>query len=254
MKAKTNDEFEIEAFAKYYDELSDSFIDIRKASDSLKSQIDEESQIFEIGLGTGYFAKHFHYYGYSICGIQPKDEMLPRLKEAHPTLGIKAEKKLEDYDFGSDEYDVIVSHSSVFLFTKLESVSLASGETEGVFVFQSFLKEKSQVINNIEKVLKALRPNGKFFINVQTNPPRRVEVGPDDDRFVFEMVKCVYHFDLEKVEKVFRTTHRGYPNIMEEVHCALRYGDFKPLVEKMGGKVTISDDLEWVILERVHEN
>jgi SAM-dependent methyltransferase len=116
------DEFEITGFAKYYDELSDTFIDIRKVAASLKQLIPVAAEIFEIGLGTGYFAGQFLKDGYTVCGIQPKDKLLDRLKRECSSAVIKKEDRLECYDFDK-KYNVIVSHSSVFLFTRLEGLA-----------------------------------------------------------------------------------------------------------------------------------
>jgi hypothetical protein len=92
-------EFHLSAFAKHYEKLSDTFIETRNASDSLKRLITPGDTIFEIGIGTGYFASHFCNDGYALCGIQPKDQMLVYLKNNHPDINVLAEKKLEDYRF-----------------------------------------------------------------------------------------------------------------------------------------------------------
>lgn len=248
MSEDPKDEFEIEAFADYYEELSDSFIDMATVTASLKSQLDDQSQIFEIGLGTGYFAKQFHR-DYMYCGIEPSPIMLHKLRTKNLEVEIKGQQYLQDYVFDS-QYDVIVSHSSVFLFTKLEALSFVSGEEQVVLVFQAWMKNAAEVFDNIERVMDALRPHGRFFINIQTNPPARVEVGPAGDKFVFEMVKCKYYFDLERVEKIFRATYRGEIKHMNETQYALRYYDFKRTIEDKGLRVGISDDREWVVIQQ----
>ena len=250
MDQNVKDEFDIDAFAQYYEALSDTFIDIRKAAASLKKLIPKASQIFEIGLGTGYFAEQFLKDGYTVCGIQPPDQMLTRLRKERPNVFIKAEARLEDYAF-DDQYDVIVSHSSVFLFTRLEALSGPHGEIDESLVFQSFIGNKLLMVSNLVKVLLALSPGGKFFINVQTNPLPLAEVGPPEDRFKFEMTRCVYNLVTERVEKMFRATYQAKSYIMPEIHYCSRYSDFKRYVELIGGTVELAEDGQWVILERV---
>lgn len=242
-------EFELDAFATYYEELSDTFIDIKKAAASLKGFIPKGAQIFEIGLGTGYFAEQFLQEGYSVCGIQPQDKMLVRLKKERPDVVIKSETKLESYTF-DDHYNIIVSHSSVFLFTRIERIVGPNGEIGVSFVFQSFIDKLSTAFS-LAKVLLALSPGGQFFINIQTNPLPLAEVGPTEDRFRFEMIRCVYSLDQEKVEKTFRTTYRGEAKTMEETHYCLRYSDFEQLLKVIGGKASITKDGQWIILERM---
>lgn len=243
------DEFRIEAFAKYYEELSDTFIDISGAANSLMANVRQGETVFEIGLGTGYFAEQLYKAGYDVRGIQPRDRMLPKLKEKRPNIKLLAEKSLEEYIFDAT-YDVIISHSSVFLFTMLEMPVGSRDKSASSLVFQSFISDRDQALGNVKKVLAALSERGRFFVNIQTNPLPKAEVGPADDRFIFEMIHCSYHLDSEKVEKTFRTTYRSETDEMKEEHYCLSYPDFKKCVETMGGRVKVTDDRRWVILER----
>jgi SAM-dependent methyltransferase len=246
MYSESNSEFEIDAFVDFYEALSDSFIDINRAVDSLKAQISLESKIFEIGLGTGYFAKHLHGEGYDICGIQPQDKMLRRLKNEHPDIQIKAEKSLEEYNFDT-QWDVIVSHSSVFLFTRLES-HFMTGEISSTLIFQSFLQDQEIIFQNIKKIMEALSEGGKFFINIQTNPKRRVDVG---NNFSFEMLKCEYNFDRQVVSKLFRTIYNANTSFTEDIYFVLSFTDFRQVLGDMGFQVYVSADREWVILKKL---
>jgi phospholipid N-methyltransferase len=238
-------EFTID-FAAHYEALSDAFIDIKGAADSLKKLIGESRALFELGLGTGYFAKQFFNDGYEICGIQPKDGMLARLRQECPQVKVLAEKYLQEYDFSGQQYDVIVSHSSVFLFTKLESV-FAAGETQTMLVFQSSIKDEIELLKNLTKVLAALSPKGRLFINIQTNPPKIVLAD-----YSYEQLKCEYNFDCKQAVKKIVETVQGKPQPeTEEKYYVLRYSDFKTLVESLGGQTQISDDYQWVIVKRV---
>ncbi len=248
-------EFEVDAFALYYRELSDTFIDIKKAASSLKKLIGKEEQIFEVGLGIGYFAEQFLGDGYSVVGIQPPppDKMLIILKRDYPAT-ILAEKKIEDYEFDR-QYNVIVSHSSVFLFTRVEDGIYKNVGSVDSPVFQSFI-DKALAIENLRKILSALSPTGRFFVNIQTNPLPFSEVGPSNDRFRFEMVRCEYSLHQGKVQKIFRTTcikdgKPETPQVMPETHYCLRYSKFMELLESVGGDCEISDDNQWVILKKL---
>ncbi len=242
-------EFEVTGFAKYYRELSDSFIDINGAATSIKNHIAKGTRIFEIGLGVGYFAEQFLDDGYIVRGIQPPfpDTMLMPLKRDHPSL-ILAEKKLEDYTFDS-QHDVIVCHSSVFLFTRVKDGVYSGASSIDSPIFQSMIS-KLLAIKNLDKILLALSSSGKFFVNIQANPLPYVEVGMPDDLLKFEMRHCAYRLDVQKVEKRFAITYRGTETISDETHFCLNYDGFRQLVESLNGKVAITEDGYWVVIER----
>jgi hypothetical protein len=239
---------EVTGFAKYYRELSDSFIDITGAANSLKNQIQKGACIFEIGLGIGYFAEQFLEDGYVVSGIQPPppDTMLAVLKRNHPSL-IVAEKRIEDYTFDS-QYDVIVCHSSVFLFTRIEDERYSGASSMDSPIFQSMIP-KQIAVENIRKVLSALSATGRFFVNIHTNPRPSVEVGMSGDRLTYEMRRCVYDLDAQKVEKRNVIIYRGTETISDETHFCLRYGEFGQLIESLNGKVSLLEDGYWVVIE-----
>jgi SAM-dependent methyltransferase len=249
MGSPVQDEFEIDAFARYYESLSDSFIDIGGAARSLIARLREGERVFEIGLGTGYFAEQLRKAGWPVSGIQPADKMLALLKRKRPDIPVVEEQRIEEYLFSAPQ-DVIVSHSSVFGFTRFEAAAGSHGESGSSLVFQSFIREKLRVFANLAKVLDALSPTGRFFVNVQTNPLPITEVGPPEDPFVYEMTRCSYHLDLERVEKTFRTTYRSQTEILDAIYYCQRYSDFKRCIEGIGGRVTLTDDERWGVLER----
>jgi hypothetical protein len=135
-------------------------------------------------------------------------------------------------------------------FTQLEAPPRSNGEFDVSLVFQSFIRNKLLMISNLVKVLLALSPGGKFFINVQTNPLLSAEVGPPEDRFKFEMTRCAYNLDLERVDKTFLATYRARSYLMPEVHYCLGYSEFKRHIELIGGNIRLDEDGQWVILER----
>jgi hypothetical protein len=239
----TDDYFQFEPFARYYNELSDAFIDMEAATSSLKSQITKDNTLFEIGLGTGYFAGSFHNDGYNICGIQPNDQMLLKLKQDYPGIRVKGEAYLQDYVF-DDQYDVIISHSSVFLFTKLTS-QFPTGERLHFLLFQSFINAKQRTIENLLKVMNALTSNGKFFINIQTNPKHNVEIG---EHFSFGLDQCDYYADLNRVDKVFRTTRNGTTDLSKQPCLVIPYHELKRIIDVVGCQIRVSEDFRWVIL------
>ena len=242
-------EFQVALFAQHYEELSDTFIDMRAVCDSLKRHLPTGSSLFELGLGTGYFASQFTAAGYSVQGIQPADEMLPKLMHAHPEIHVVAEAKLEEYEF-TERHDVIVSHGSVFLFTRHETPFGRSGEVLSTLVFQSLIAGEQAVYANLFKTLRALNPSGRLFINIQRNPLPRAQVGPPGDRLTFEMNQCVYFMDLGFVEKRFSVHHRdGCYAIIDRRFCAF-YADFMRRVEEKGWTCRILEDGLWVVIAR----
>lgn len=249
MESRTRNEFEIHPFVDYYEEISDTFVNIKDAARSLKQHIPPGSLIFELGLGTGYFAAQFLRDGYSVCGIQPPDDMLPKLKRSYPGVRIVAEAKLEDFRF-PDRYDTIVSHGSVFLFTRHPTPFGPSGEVMESLVFQSFIKDESLVDENLAKTLEALRHGGKLFINIQSNPLPRVEVGPSEDRLVFEMTRCLYQLDLFKVEKTFKVTWRDRIYHVDDDRSCFPFSEFRGRLAGAGGRFRVTDDGLWMIIER----
>jgi SAM-dependent methyltransferase len=249
MESRARNEFEVNPFVVHYEEISDTFINIKDVARSLKQHIPPGSLIFELGLGTGYFAAQFLGDGYSVCGIQPPDEMLPKLKRSYPGVRIVAEARLEDFHF-PDRYDTIVSHSSVFLFTRHPLPFGPSGEVVESLVLQSFIKDESLVDENLAKILQALRPGGKLFVNIQSNPLPRVEVGPPEDRLVFEMTRCLYHLDLYRVEKNFRVTWRDHIYHVDDDRSCFPFSEFRNRLVQAGGRFRVTDDWLWVIIER----
>jgi len=242
-------EFNVAAFAEHYEAVSDSFIDIRGAATSLKRLLPSKGTIFEIGLGTGHFASQFCDEGYHVCGIQPPDEMLARLKSKRLPVNVLAECRLEDYQF-VERYETIVSHSSVFLFTRHEHTFGRSGESCVALVFQSFILDRLTLMHNLTKALLALTDAGRIYINVQTNPRESCTVGSASDAFRFEMLSCVYDFDRESVRKEFRTTYRESSTTINDTRYCCTYDSLALRLRGVGAFMRISDDGRWVIVTR----
>lgn len=183
-------------FAQYYDGISDTFIPIDQVAASFIEQTDPQELVFEIGIGTGYFASYLIENDRRVCGIEPSHDMRDQLAERLPRVKVEA-ARLEEYTF-DQLYKTIVSHSSVFLVTRL-------GETDEL-VFQSFIQNRKLALEALEKVLAALAPGGRFFINIQSNPKERATTR---DGAVFEMIECNYDLQRESVRKVFRMSVPG---------------------------------------------
>lgn len=247
MKKHHQTEFQVGLFAEYYDQISDTFIDIKKAANSLKSLISNKRELFEIGLGTGYFASMFIDDGYKIAGIQPKDEMLTILKRKFPVIEILGECKLEDYHF-TRKHQIIVSHSSVFLFTKHQTNFGLNNETRINYVFQSFITDPDIIFDCFKKILESLTSDGQLFINIQTNPLPLVKVKTDRGWLIFEMTYCNYFFELGYVEKHFRLSHDQQIFEIEDKRFCMPYSEFKTEISKLGFFITVSENKDWIIL------
>lgn len=247
MRPETFSEFHIPSFADFYEPLTDSFIDIERVAESLKKHIRKSEVLFEIGLGTGYFASKLTRDGYVVKGIQPKDEMLTVLKRNHADIEVLGECLLQDYVF-REQYAAIVSHSSVFLFTRHQSKFGAHGEVLTSFIFQSFIKCRDEMVRSLHKTLRALTNNGQLFINIQTNPLPLVTVRNGDDELTFEMTRCEYFLDLGLVEKTFHLTHKGESHHVNDTRYCETYAEFQAQVSRLGFRASVSDDRCWVIV------
>jgi hypothetical protein len=251
MKISASNEFRISPFARFYEPITDSFINIKQVSDSLKNHLTHsKKELFEIGLGTGYFATQFTKDGYRVKGIQPVDEMLSILKLRNTDIEIMAECKLEDYQF-TEKYETIVSHSSVFLFTEHESQFGRHGEKLKSYIFQSFITNEEMVLNCLHKTLQALMPHGRLFINIQTNPQSFITIETSEQLLTFEMAQCNYFLELGYVEKKFNLTFKGQTFEVKDTRFCETFTKFADQVQTFGFKATVSEDRYWVIIKRM---
>lgn len=237
-------EFDVRVFVDCYEAIADTFIDTRGAATSLMRLISKDDSIFELGLGTGYFAQFLHKDGYNISGIQPADGMLARLKEEYPDIPVVAEAYVQDYDF-DNKYDAIVSHSSVFLFTRPDPQLANSIGTD--LIFQSFIQDKDLTFESVDKVMRALNPGGRLFINIQPNAHQYAQV---NDNLSFEMLSCDYDFDQSHVSKVFGITSNGIRKVLDpDVSFVLKRDDFDASIQHRGYRYDVSEDGYWVSLK-----
>lgn len=249
MTIQVPNEFEISPFARFYELITDTFIDTKGAAESLKNFLSIGSEIFEIGLGTGYFASLLTKDGYKVKGIQPKDEMLTILKEKDTKIKVLAECKLEDYEF-TEKYETIVSHSSVFLFTQHKVPFGQHGETLTSHIFQSFIINRFEVFRCLHKVLKALTLNGKLFINIQNNPLPSVTINNDKEPLIFNMDRCDYFLELEYVEKEFSLIYKKQNFKIYDRRYCITYCDFINQLHQYKFNASISRDLRWIVINR----
>lgn len=249
MESHAPNEFHIRHFAQHYEAISDTFIDIRRVTASLESHLARGAHVFEIGLGTGYFASLLTAAGHTVEGIQPADEMLPLLKRQHPDIVIAGECKLEDYQF-TQKFDTIVSHSSFFLVTRHETSFGPQGEVCVRYVLQSFAPTEDSVITCVHKILNALTSNGRLFINIQSNPLMFAAVEVGGERLTFEMTRCVYFMDLRRVEKTFRLTFRQHTHHVNDHRYCEPYLAFVERLATCGFRATITEDCRWVMVTR----
>lgn len=249
MESHFPNEFQISPFAQHYEAISDTFIDIRRVAASLQSHLTPGAHVFEIGLGTGYFASILTAAGYTVEGIQPADEMLPLLKQRHPEIRIAGECKLEDYQFAG-KFNTIVSHSSIFLVTRHETSFGLQGEVSVVYLLQSFAPTEECVTACLQKVLNALTPNGRLFINIQSNPHPFAAVDVGGEQLIFEMMNCVYFMDSRRVEKRFRLTFRQHTYHVNDFRYCEPYPVFVGRLKESGFRATITEDRLWVVVTR----
>lgn len=236
MNSNNNQGFDF-YFAKYYEHLADTFINYRQAIESFKKFVTKTDSIFEIGTGTGHFAIPLHNEGYNISGIEPWELMLNRLKSECPDFQVKL-ASLQDYTFDS-QYDFIVSHSSVFLLTR--------DEKEVDLIFESYIKSEVELLMSISKITQSLKPSGKFFINIQRNPPQVYLENGDS----YEIAKIDYNLSNKTVAKkhLFSINKSGAIEKTYEKY-ATTFDNFRSIIESLSCQFKFSDDREWVIIEQ----
>jgi hypothetical protein len=244
-----SNEFALDLFARFYEPISDSFIDTRGAADSLKAWLPARADLFEIGLGTGHFASFLTSSGYTVRGIQPRDALLPQLRQNHPTIEVVAETTLEDYAFDK-QHEYIVSHSSVFLFTKITAFLAQSEEAMTSYIFQSFIKSRQDVITCLRKTLTALTPSGRLFINIQRNPLPIANIETPQGQLTFKMANCEYFLDLNLVEKTFHLTYQNDTHVLDDVRYCQTFAEFISQVNEFGSNAIVSNDRRWVVVTR----
>lgn len=239
-------EFDDVFFAKEYRAIADTFIDTKGAAESFMNLVPTTNTIFELGLGTGYFASHLYFAGYDITGIEPPGKMLPVLKADYPNLPIKAELPLEEFQF-DEKYDVIVSHSSIFLITTPSDPKAQLNDDN--LIFQSFIKDGKTNAQNLKKVLDALSDNGKLMINVQTNAKPDAPFGPGKS---FQMLDCVYDFPNNKVSKTFAITVDGFQKVLDpDISYVLVWDKFKKQLADFGYSAIVTNDRKWVVISKI---
>jgi hypothetical protein len=236
-------EFDVPIFVDEYEAIADTFIDTKGAAESLKKLIPPGTALFEIGMGTGYFGQFLSKDGYRVSGIQPNDGMLRRLKSEHPEIVIKGESYIQNHEF-DEKYDAIVSHSSIFLFTQPDDPLAQELGTN--LIFQSFEKDLATTTVILDKIMAALTPKGKFFINIQPNAHPHSVVNSD---LSFGMIACDYNFDSHLVSKVFTITYKGKSLVLDpDISLVLMWNEFGKILENKGYQAEISPDEYWVII------
>jgi hypothetical protein len=207
------------------------------------------SQIFELGMGTGYFGQFLSRDGYRVSGIQPADGMLARLRRDRPELNVVAEQYIQDYQF-TEQHPAIVSHSSVFLFTSPDAYM--QGQAGQGPVFQSFIRDEGETFRSMDKVMDALTPDGGLYINIQPNAKPFAQIDPT---LSFEMTSCQYDFGANRVDKTFAITSNGQRKVLDpDISYVLRWGDFDPMMRQRGHQARVSDDGFWVVVSRGKRN
>ena len=262
---ETQSELSDSTFAKHYPLIADTFMDTKGAAASLMARVSKETRIFEIGLGTGYFARFLVDAGYEVYGVEPYPAMLGELeKQKLPRIHVKAEQPIEEYEFGDHKYDVIISHSSVFLFTDIggelvfQSMILNAAlipnilengmrsNAPAIGTLETIKKDKVRTVVNVEKVMRALNDGGRFFINIQTNSKIKATV---NDHVTWEMPKWQYDFSHGWVVKEFRFTHRGKIIPLDlDISYVWCLANFEQIMEEKGYLARTSSDGKWVVL------
>ena len=232
-------------FAQHYEAIADTFIDTKGAAASLKKLLSPDSSIFEIGMGTGYFAQELADDGYHMVGSQFDDLMYKRLEAEHPDLDVVSHERIETYQFDRS-YDAIVSHSSIFLFTRPDTTTAQQIGTD--LIFQSFNTDGEISYEALDKVMGALNPGGGLYINIQPNAQRSAPFVPN---MTFEMYSCDYDFDQHLVEKAFGFVVDGEDKPFPDTDRSYvqKWDEFLASIDERGYTAEVSDDGYWVIVK-----
>ncbi len=224
-----------EYFAPYYDEISKRFFDYDKKVASFMNLLKKDDRIFEIGIGTGLFAVHLHNEGFLIEGIDKSRDMIKLLKKNFPDLPAGF-GDIKRYNFFRN-YDVILMHSSVFLFTNIN----------GTVVFESYLTSEGDMIGVLDKLYDSLNIGGRLIMNIQKNP-KKIYLNKN----LFYGLISKYYFAKKRVVKEHFLIKSGdviMKNRVKKYTCF--YNHFVDLINrsKFKDSSVIKND-EWVILQK----
>ncbi|MFK5976726.1 MAG: class I SAM-dependent methyltransferase [Sulfurovum sp.] len=171
---KNNEENHYNGMSDFYDDaMLAGYYDYMSIAQSLANEIENNSKILEVGVGTGLFMEKLYkikpnciYYG-----IDHTQSMITQAeKKLNPTIKLLQEDitlmKLDE------KFDVIFSHGGVWVF--LEKV------------FLSHIFDDKKNIQGLKNIKNHLNKNGKVFINIQPNHSNsKIKI---KDNIIFEQI------------------------------------------------------------------
>ena len=139
------------------------------------------SQLLEIGCGSGRDASFMHQHGYDVLAIDGSREMITEAKQCHPELegSLEVMKIPDDLHFESSSFDGIYSIATLMHL------------------------DKDMIDRTIEKIATILKSNSKFFFSASIQRDDIDEQGKDEkgrhftDMSELEWVKCCEEYGLQ---------------------------------------------------------
>jgi SAM-dependent methyltransferase len=234
------DQHNNEVFQKYYDELALVFLEYDKGRTEFKQIFqDKKLRYLEIGSGTGLFCTDLIKEGYQIDGLEPNNAFADKFMEKSSQFKSKViVKSVSDYDFKDCPYNVILSHSGPFLFTKVDDELFLEG-----LPIKHSAEENKNIIRSILKHIKQV--NGMLAINIQENKTN-IKLS-DGTIYTLKVVDPGYDCAKYTVIKEYAFISKKEPERYSKFAC--RFDIFESLVKEIGD-LSISEHAYWVIVKR----
>jgi ubiquinone/menaquinone biosynthesis C-methylase UbiE len=141
----------------YYDEaMLAGYYDYKVLSESLSKEINDDSDVLEIGVGTGLMLEELFKIkpNCNYTGIDHTDSMLEEAKKRLPHSIKLIEKDVLDMNLDT-KFNVIFSHGGVWGFAEK--------------MFGSHILNKESNKEGLKNIHKHLKSQGKFLISIQSS-------------------------------------------------------------------------------------
>jgi SAM-dependent methyltransferase len=201
-----------DAVMNYFDyELSANIChEILKASG-----ISSQSEVLEVGIGTGKFASELQKKGYRMQGIDCSKSMLEVCNTHYPEIPTE-EADISTYR-SRQGFPVIVSHAGPLRLNHLSGLNLTDAERArfqedfGGLFFETYLQNEEEAEAALGNISEALSESGLLVMYVQSFPGREMKTRSTPDEFDFNE-KRRYEKKTEYIDGKLHKTRTVHDN------------------------------------------
>ena len=171
---KENDELYDEFYAKYYDKIINDAYKTKYEFNEIchTSKIDKDSEILDIGCGTGDLVKKFVKKGYKIKGIDKSKSMVKKAKSKHPECEFLQKDALNSMNHPPNSFTNILCTYFTIYYIKNKKQFFKNAYTwlkpNGTLTLHLVNRDKFNPIVNAADVLINVSPQ-KYAKNRITN-------------------------------------------------------------------------------------